>query len=105
MKNHESLPNQDNMQNPCQRSILNTVADMWQNLTTKIYGLNNKDTLALAELSLSGSINELTTAETRLNNDLKELVLKVRQLDPKKQRATLNDNLMKSRSIRTSLAN
>lgn len=82
-----------------------TFADIWRNIAERIHGVSNKDTLALAELSLSSSINELKSAESRLNNDLRELVVKVRQIDPQKQRATLTENLTKSRAVRTSLAN
>ena len=104
MSTHVPPPYQESTNN-CQRGVIVTFADIWRNIAERIHGVSNKDTLALAELSLSSSINELKSAESRLNNDLKELVVKVRQIDPQKQRATLNENLTKSRAVRTSLAN
>lgn len=57
----------------------------------------------MAEISLHVSIDEIKAVEVNATNELQKLVQQVRQLDPKKQRASLHDVLRRSRVLRNTL--
>jgi hypothetical protein len=60
--------------------------------------------MQLAEMSISSSIDDIAEAEEKTQCDLAALVRRVRELDPHRERAQVQELLGRTRVLRISLA-
>jgi hypothetical protein len=92
------------MANGCSDAISGSLAEAYRSLTLAVFGTGARDKMQLAEISVSSSINDITEAETKTQRELAALVKRVRELDPKRQRAQVQELLGRTRVLRSSLA-
>lgn len=87
----------------CKRSMQVAMCDAFRNISLWIVKPRAEDNIHLAEISLHASIDEIKAVETNSVTELHRLVGQVKQLDPKKQRASLHEVLRRSRVLRGTL--
>ena len=87
----------------CKRSLKVAMCDAFRNMSLWVMKPRPEDNIHLAEISLHASIDEIKAVETNTVTELQKMVLQVKQLDPKKQRASLHEVLRRSRVLRGTL--
>jgi len=93
------------MPNDCSDALNCSIAEAYRSLALAIFGTGARDKMQLAEMSVSSSITDIAEAETKSKRELTMLVKKVRELDPVRQRAQVQELVGRTRVLRTSLAN
>jgi hypothetical protein len=83
-----------------QTAFANTVR--WVALA--VWGTHPRDSMLLAEMSVSASINELTQAENNTKRELSIIVDKVKIMPGNKSKTVIKDLLLRSRGLRSTLA-
>jgi hypothetical protein len=92
------------MANGCSDAVQTSVAEAYRSLALAIFGCGARDKMQLAEMSVSASIADIGEAEAKSKRELTALIKRVRELDPVRQRAHVQELLGRTRVLRASLA-
>jgi len=88
----------------CSKGVQTAFANGVRGLALAVWGTQPRDSMLLAEMSVSASIHELTKAEDNTKKELSLIVDKVKNLPGNKSKQLVKDLLLRSRNLRGTLA-
>jgi hypothetical protein len=88
----------------CSKGIQTAFANTVRGVALAVWGTQSRDSMLLAEMSVSASINELTQAENNTKRELSIIVDKVKTMPGNKSKTVIKDLLLRSRCLRSTLA-
>lgn len=88
----------------CSKGIQTAFANTVRGVALAVWGTQPRDSMLLAEMSVSASINELTQAENNTKRELSIIVDKVKTMPGSKSKTVIKDLLLRSRTLRSTLA-
>ena len=88
----------------CSKGIQTAFANTVRGVALAMWGTQPRDSMLLAEMSVSASINELTQAENNTKRELSIIVDKVKTMPGTKSKTVIKDLLLRSRALRSTLA-
>jgi hypothetical protein len=87
----------------CSKSVQTAFANGVRGLALAVWGTHPRDSMLLAQMSVSASINELTKAEDNTKRELSTIVDKVKSMPGNKSKQLVKDLLLRSRNLRSTL--
>jgi len=88
----------------CSKGVQTAFANGVRGLALAVWGTQPRDSMLLAEMSVSASITELTKAEDNTKRELSTIVDKVKNMPGNKSKQVVKDLLLRSRNLRSTLA-
>ena len=88
----------------CSKGVQTAFANGVRGLALAVWGTQPRDSMLLAEMSVSASITELTKAEDNTKRELSTIVDKVKSMPGNKSKQVVKDLLLRSRNLRSTLA-
>jgi hypothetical protein len=88
----------------CSKGIQTAFANTVRGVALAMWGTQPRDSMLLAEMSVSASINELTQAENNTKRELSIIVDRVKTMQGTKSKTVIKDLLLRSRALRSTLA-
>ena len=92
------------MGNGCTENVRVNFAEAYRGLALAMFGTGARDKIHLAEMSVTASVADISSAEQKIKDELGSLVRRIRELDPQKQRGAAQEILGRSRMLRGTLA-
>ncbi len=88
----------------CSKGLKNVLANTVRGVALAVWGTQPRDSMLIAEMSVSASIGELVQAENTTKQELSHIVERVKSTQSSKSKSGLKDLLLKSRVLRGTLA-
>ena len=88
----------------CSKGVQTAFANGVRGLALAVWGTQPRDSMLLAEMSVSASITELTKAEDNTKRELSTIVDRVKNMQANKSKQMVKDLLLRSRNLRSTLA-
>ena len=87
----------------CQSSIRHQMCRSWQSFMIMVFGINQQDTLNIAQIALDESIMQITESQSKCSTELQDIVSQVKNIHASHKAKVPPHFLQRSKSLRDSL--
>ena len=87
----------------CQSSMRHQMCRSWQSFMIMVFGINQQDTLNIAQIALDDSITQIKESQSKCTTELQDIVSQVKKIHASHRAKVPHHFLQRSKSLRDSL--
>lgn len=88
----------------CHNSVKHQMCRSWQSFMILLFGINQQDTLNIAQIALDDSISQITDSQSKCTDELQDIVQQVKQIHANHRAKVPANLLQRSKSLRETLS-